>query len=161
MSDVTPVHSTTVGETDATADTFRELEAARAAGTLASNRELAREGESPEDAIVRIGDFEEKSPEELAKLTKSEILDYYKKLTEHNEKLVELKVEAEARRAERAAIHGIPRGKKGEELPEMKANNPEHPGRGIPYQLKAEDGQPRVSGEQFGRPNKPVTRTDN
>ena len=161
MSDMTPVmKSVTHGVDDANADMFKELDAKREAGTLAGNRELAAEG-STSVAIDTSSVFQEKTEEELMKLTKKEILAYAAELAAHTEVLSAAKAEAMAKAAEVSAIHGIPRGKVGETIKQLAEGNPEHPGRGVPYALKAQDGSPRMSSGNSLREPSPVTRVDN
>jgi len=161
MSDMTPVmKSVSHGVADTNADTFAALDTARQAGTLAGNRELAAEGSTPVAIDASIV-FQEKTEEELMKLTKKEILAYAADLTAHNEVLSNAKAEQMAKAAEVSAIHGIPRGKVGEAIKQLAEGNPEHPGRGVPYELKAPDGSPRMSSGNAIRKPSAVTRMDN
>jgi hypothetical protein len=147
------------GVADANADTFKELEASREAGTLAGNRELAAEGTVAVAASSVV--FDEKTEEELMKLTKKEILAYAADLAKHTEALADEKAENMAKAAEVSAIHGIPRGKVGEPIKGLLEGNPDHPGRGVPYALLDDDGEPRMSKGNKKRPPSPVTRADN
>jgi hypothetical protein len=146
------------GVSDDNADTFAKLDASREAGTLAGNRELAAEGVVAESASSVV--FDEKTEEELMKLTKKEILAYAAALAKHNEALADEKAEQMAKAAEVSAIHGIPRGKVGEPIKHMLEGNPDHPGRGVPYPLLDEDGEPRMSKGNKKRPPSPITRAD-
>ena len=129
---------------DENAATFAALDKAREAGTLAGNRELAPEGAAlPTVEMTEV--FAEKSEDELMKLTKRELLQYMADYHVASEKIASAKAEHMVKAAEVAAIHGIPRGKLGEAIEAMLEARPDHPGRGIPYPLLDEDGEPRVT----------------
>ena len=166
MSDIQPVHKTV--ETELSAEDkslYAELDKRRQDGALAGNRELAPEGfELP---TVEDLDFKELSDEELGKLTKDKLLEYMRGYSEYLKKKAEIETAHAIKLAEVAAVHGIPRGKIGEPIQAMLENTPEHPGRGIPYPLLDEDGEPRVTQKDRRRNGKlfpkgtPVTRMDN
>jgi hypothetical protein len=165
---MTPVHKTVqVGiSSEENADTFKKLDAAREAGDLAGSRELAAEGATLPTTEMREV-FAEKSEKELMKLNKADLLKYAMDFAAAAEKIAEAKAEHAAQLAKVAAIHGIPRGKIGEAIEAMLESNPDHPGRGIPYPLVDEEGQPRVTAKDRRRKGvltpkgTAVTRMDN
>jgi hypothetical protein len=146
--------------TEDNAKLFDKLESDRKAGKLANNRELAAEGVEAPSVEVDFH-FEEKSAAELSKMSKQEVLAYISEFSENAEKLADAKAEHAAKLAEVAAIHGIPRGKLGEPIQAMLENRPDHPGRGVPYALLDDDGEPRMTRGRRGREPQPITRIDN
>lgn len=166
MSNTIPVHSTELEQSEENAELFKQLDAKREAGTLAGTRELAVEGAELDLPTLELS-FTEKTEAELEKMSKKDLLAYMAEWHQHAEKIAEARAEHAAKLAERAAIHGIPRGKIGEAIEAMLENRPDHPGRGIPYPLLDDDGNERVT--KRARKHKgrvipkgtPVTRMDN
>lgn len=148
---MTPVHSkpVTLGDND----TFKELEQRRAAGTLG-------EGNAQPKAPVELPDFEEKSDDELAKLSKSDLIAYMKAKAAFDAAMAERERDDAISQARTAAVHKLPMTKKGSRLP-LADNHPDHPGSGVPYPLHDDEGNVRMTADTARRKGGPVTRQDN
>lgn len=150
MADMIPVHKPVVQGDN---ETFKELEQRKAAGTLGTSNVNPA-------APVDLPEFEEKSDAELEKLTKADLIEYMRAKTAYDQAVAERLRQDDVARAQLSAIHKIPMGKRGETLP-LSENNPDHPGRGIPYALHDEQGNVRVTPDTAKRKGGPVTRQDN
>jgi len=161
MGNMTPVNpSVEHGVTsEENADLFKALEVKRQAGTLAGARELEAEGSAAAPELVL--DFDEKDDAELAKMTKPALLEYMREWSKNADAIAEQKAEHAAKLAERAAIHGIPRGKVGEVITSMLENRADHPGRCVPYPLLNEEGEIRMTVGRRNRKPTAITRQDN
>ena len=141
---------------DENAKTFNELDTAREAGTLANTPEFDQRATTK--LVLK---FNEKSEEELQKLTKADLITYMGDWYKHKDAIQAAQVKHAQDLATRAAIHGIPLRPRGEEIPMLKEGNPDHPGRQIPYNLYDEDGEPKMSKGNKRRKPSHITRTDN